>query len=328
MFRWICTQKEQKTPDYLKLNPYGKVPVLTDDDTVLYESLHHQRIPGGKISGDRRSCPRSPAKKAKARILIDYGMAHFDSPYQKLRMELMKDAKEQNQQVIDGAKADLKKLLQRFEYELGDQQYLIGDFSLVDADLLPRFTRLEGFGVLPDPSLPRLGKYMERMKARPSVKARALKPKVYPRSRPPHGVAEKRVFRDPLFGAPSPVPSTFSTNLPCRRTAANSLLRDCKQTVERRFDRFAIPACPAANEHDLFFAQGFLHAQERLWQMEMSRRFLSGRMAEIFGDFPLPWQELSSPVSRPQDQPISIFSCGCSAFVSRAHSSLALLSDR
>ena len=30
---------EQKTPEYLKLNPYGKVPVLTDDATVLYESL-------------------------------------------------------------------------------------------------------------------------------------------------------------------------------------------------------------------------------------------------------------------------------------------------
>jgi glutathione S-transferase len=73
--------------------------------------------------------------------------------------------------VIDGAKSDLKKLLQRFESELGDQQYLTGDFSLVDADLLPRFTRLEGFGVLPDPSLPRFGKYMERMKARTSVKA-------------------------------------------------------------------------------------------------------------------------------------------------------------
>ena len=47
----------------------------------------------------------------------------------------------------------------------------MGDFSLVDADLIPRFTRLEGFGVLPDPALPRLGKYMERIKARPSVKA-------------------------------------------------------------------------------------------------------------------------------------------------------------
>ena len=163
-------KQEQKTPEYLKLNPYGKVPVLTDDTTVLYESLIineylEEKYPNPPLM------PKDLGRKAKARILIDYGMAHFDSPYQKLRMELTKDPKEQNQQVIDSAKSDLKKLLQRFENEIGDQQYLMGDFSLVDADLIPRFTRLEGFGILPDPSLPRLGKYMERMKARPSVKA-------------------------------------------------------------------------------------------------------------------------------------------------------------
>jgi glutathione S-transferase len=162
--------KEQKTPEYLKMNPYGKVPVLTDDSTVLYESCIineylEERYPTPAL------LPKDPGQKAKARILIDYGMAHFDSPYQKLRMELMKDPKEQNAQAVASAKADLKKLLQRFEEEIGDKAYLVGDFSLVDADLLPRFTRLEGFGVLPDPSLPRLGKYMERMKARPSVKA-------------------------------------------------------------------------------------------------------------------------------------------------------------
>jgi glutathione S-transferase len=162
--------QEQKTPDYLKLNPYGKVPVLTDDDTVLYESCIineylEEKYPNPPL------LPKEPGKKAKARILVDYGMAHFDGPYQKLRMELMKDAKEQNQQLIDGAKAELKKLLQRFESDIGENPYLTGEFSLVDADLLPRFTRLEGFGVLPDPALPRLGKYMERMKARPSVKA-------------------------------------------------------------------------------------------------------------------------------------------------------------
>ncbi len=163
-------KQEQKTPEYLKLNPYGKVPVLTDDTTVLYESLIineylEEKYPNPPLM------PKDLGRKAKARILVDYGMAHFDSPYQKLRMELTKDPKEQNQQVIDSAKSDLKKLLQRFENEIGDQQYLMGDFSLVDADLIPRFTRLEGFGILPDPSLPRLGKYMERMKARPSVKA-------------------------------------------------------------------------------------------------------------------------------------------------------------
>ena len=164
------TKKEQKTPEYLKLNPYGKVPVLTDDSTVLYESLVineylEEKYPSPPLM------PKEPAKKAQARILVDYGMAHFDSPYQKLRMELMKEKKDQSQPIIDGAKAELRKLLQRFEDELGDQEYLLGDFSLADADLIPRFTRLEGFGVLPDASLPRLGKYLDRMKARPSVKA-------------------------------------------------------------------------------------------------------------------------------------------------------------
>ncbi len=162
--------REQKTPDYLKLNPYGKVPALTDDSTVLYESLIINEYLDEKYPNPPLM-PKDPAKRAKARILIDYGMAHFDSAYQRLRMEATKDPKEQNQQTIASAKDELKKLLQRFEEELGDQQYLIGDFSLVDADLLPRFTRLEGFGVLPDPSLPRLTNYLERIKARPSVKA-------------------------------------------------------------------------------------------------------------------------------------------------------------
>ena len=161
---------EQKTPEYLKLNPYGKVPVLTDDATVLYESLIINEYLDEKYPNPPLM-PKDPAKRAKARILVDYGMAHFDAPYQRLRMELMNDAKEQNQQVIATAKAELKKLLQRLEDEIGEQQYLLGDFSLVDADLLPRFTRLEGFGVLPDPSLPRLGNYLERVKARPSVRA-------------------------------------------------------------------------------------------------------------------------------------------------------------
>jgi glutathione S-transferase len=163
-------QQEQKTPEYLKLNPYGKVPVLTDDTTVLYESLIINEYLEDKYPNPPLM-PKDLGRKAKARILVDYGMAHFDSPYQKLRMELTKDPKEQNQQVIDSAKSDLKKLLQSFENEIGDQQYLMGDFSLVDADLIPRFTRLEGFGILPDPSLPRLGEYIERIKARPSVKA-------------------------------------------------------------------------------------------------------------------------------------------------------------
>jgi penicillin amidase len=67
-----------------------------------------------------------------------------------------------------------------------------------------------------------------------------------------------------------------------------------KHPVHVRWDRFAVPHVFAANERDLFLVQGYLHAQERLWQMEMSRRLFSGRMAEIFGDFSLPWRDLST----------------------------------
>ena len=64
--------------------------------------------------------------------------------------------------------------------------------------------------------------------------------------------------------------------------------------VKVHWGAYGIPHAYAANEEDLFLAQGYLHAQERLWQMDMSRRFLSGRLAEIFGNFPVPWKELSS----------------------------------
>ena len=160
----------QKTPDYLKLNPYGKVPVLTDDDTVLYESCIINEYLDEKYPTPPLM-PADPAKKAKARILIDYGLTHLDGPYQKLRMETMKDEKGQNKEVIAAAQGELRRLLQRLENEIGDQPYLVGNFSLVDAALVPRFTRLEGFGVLPDKSLPKLGSYLERMKERPAIKA-------------------------------------------------------------------------------------------------------------------------------------------------------------
>lgn len=160
---------EQKKADYLKLNPYGKVPVIIDGGTVLYESCIINEYLEDKYPRPPLM-PKDPAKKAKARILTDYGMNHLDGPYQKLRMEKMKDEKERNQETIDNATKELKNLLQRFEREIGDQSYLVGDFSLLDADLIPRFLRLEGFGVLPDPSLPRLSAYLKRMKERPSVK--------------------------------------------------------------------------------------------------------------------------------------------------------------
>ena len=48
-------------------------------------------------------------------------------------------------------------------------------------------------------------------------------------------------------------------------------------------DTWGVPHITAHSTDDLFFAQGYVMAQDRLWQMEMWRRAAEGRMAEIAG---------------------------------------------
>ncbi len=50
------------------------------------------------------------------------------------------------------------------------------------------------------------------------------------------------------------------------------------------FDEWAVPRIRARNELDAVRAQGFLHASERLWQLEMYQRVAQGRLAELFGE--------------------------------------------
>ena len=49
-------------------------------------------------------------------------------------------------------------------------------------------------------------------------------------------------------------------------------------------DRAGIAQIYADDAHDLFMAQGYVHAQERLWQMEVWRHISSGRLSELFGE--------------------------------------------
>lgn len=53
-------------------------------------------------------------------------------------------------------------------------------------------------------------------------------------------------------------------------------------------DSHGVPMIEAANFPDLFFAQGYVTAQDRLWQLDVMRRFASGELSEILGDKLLP----------------------------------------
>ena len=53
-------------------------------------------------------------------------------------------------------------------------------------------------------------------------------------------------------------------------------------------DRWGCPHIDAQSEHDVWFADGFCHAQDRLWQMERTRRFARGTLSKILGDTLIP----------------------------------------
>ncbi len=57
---------------------------------------------------------------------------------------------------------------------------------------------------------------------------------------------------------------------------------DAEVAVQR--DDLGIPVITAGSSHDLFYAQGYVHAQDRFWEMDFRRHVTSGRVAELFGE--------------------------------------------
>ena len=74
---------------------------------------------------------------------------------------------------------------------------------------------------------------------------------------------------------------------PLPKTQGKVRVQGLHEPVEILTDRYGVPHIYATNEDDLYFAQGYMHAQERLWQMELNRRIGAGRLSEIFGEIAL-----------------------------------------
>jgi len=76
----------------------------------------------------------------------------------------------------------------------------------------------------------------------------------------------------------------FSARRPWPQINGTAQLQGLQAEVTVVRDSWGIPHIYASNPHDLFFAQGYVHAQDRFWQMEFWRRIGSGRLAEVLGE--------------------------------------------
>ena len=65
-----------------------------------------------------------------------------------------------------------------------------------------------------------------------------------------------------------------------------------RQQVDIHWDTHGVPHIYADNKHDLYYALGYVHAQDRLWQMTLSQMAAQGRFAEFLGKDLLPYDKL------------------------------------
>jgi glutathione S-transferase len=166
----VLANKDQKRPEFLKLNPYGKVPVIDDDGKILFESCIINEYLDEKYP-DPPLMPKDPYLRGRGRVLVDYALNHVHEPYWALRGEMLKREAERNTAILEETRRSLRELLRYLEDALAEKSYFLGGFSLCDIAIVPRFLRMETYGALPASNLPGINGWLKRIKERPSVQA-------------------------------------------------------------------------------------------------------------------------------------------------------------
>ena len=164
---------EQKTPDFLKLNPYGKVPVLIDDELVVYDSTVINEYLEDEYPHPSL-LPEDSAGRSRARSLEDYCDSSFLPSAGLVLGELAKPEADRDEERLKRYRGEVMRGLARLETFFGGKEYLVGEFSLADIAFVPRVLILRRLGVEVDPRLRQVLGWIERLRARPSVQQLAL----------------------------------------------------------------------------------------------------------------------------------------------------------
>jgi glutathione S-transferase len=168
---WVdLTKGEQKKPEYLAINPVGKVPALIDDGVVVHDSTIINEYLEDKYPG-RALMPREPATRARARSFEDYADAYLAPSLFKILMNLRKPETERDQDKIKEGEREVRDHLAFLDRELAGRHFLAGELSLGDISFVPPLANYERAGYRIGPEFSNLHAWWERMKARPSFAA-------------------------------------------------------------------------------------------------------------------------------------------------------------
>ncbi len=89
------SKREQRRPEFLKLNPYGKAPVIDDGGKVLFEScIINEYL--DETHPNPPLMPKDPYLRGRIRVLTDYGLNYLHESYWALRAKMLKKEAERN----------------------------------------------------------------------------------------------------------------------------------------------------------------------------------------------------------------------------------------
>lgn len=134
---------EHRSPDYLKIHPFGQVPAFQDDSITLFESRAICRYICDKYAnqGNKELYGTNPLVKASIDQWIEGEGQTFNPPSSALVFQLFFGPRmklKQDEKLIKQNEDKLSKVLDVYEKRLADSRYLAGDFfSLADLSHLP-----------------------------------------------------------------------------------------------------------------------------------------------------------------------------------------------
>jgi glutathione S-transferase len=167
-------KQEQKAPEFLRLNPYGKVPVLVDEDEVVYDSTIINEYLEEEYPLPRLM-PEDSQGRARVRLLEDYCDNSFIPPTTMLLSQLRKPEGERDAQRVEQAREELRRCLYFLRDHLDGNEYLVGaEFTLADAAFAPRMMVIGRLGFEFEPALAPVQAWLDRIRSRPSVRGLGL----------------------------------------------------------------------------------------------------------------------------------------------------------
>jgi glutathione S-transferase len=159
---------EQKRPEFLKLNPFGKVPVLIDDEVIVYDSTIINEYLEDEYPHPQLM-PTDSAARARVRTLEDYADNAFTVVTGQIMHELRKPEGERDQQRLQSARQQVTQMLAVIDGSLAGRSWLVGNFSLADVAYAPRVVILPALGIQLDPEWRNVAAWIQRLNQRASI---------------------------------------------------------------------------------------------------------------------------------------------------------------